>query len=175
MGIGKTETKQEKEKEMKFRTLIAILALIILPMLIIGMFVGEIGDKVYRNSNRLSFQTEVELDKVWVRSAPVRRSLGVFIVTAYCPCGKCCGRFADGITANCHQIQKGDRFCASDKSFPFGIMLDISGYGFVPVWDRGSAITGNRLDVFFDTHEEALRWGRQELEIFCWLKENEKG
>jgi len=148
---------------------ISACGLAIVLILVVGVFVGEV--KIYRNSNRPSFQdTEVELDTAWVKPAPVRRSLGIFVVTAYCPCEKCCGRFADGITASCHRIELGDRFCAADKSFPFRVILDISGYGFVPVLDRGGKITGNKLDVFFDTHEEALQWGRQELEIFCWVE-----
>ncbi len=138
-------------------------------ILAIGIFAGEI--RIHKTSNQSSFHgAEAEFDTAWVRSAPIRRSLGIFEVTAYCPCKKCCGRFADGITASMHRIQKGDRFCAADKSFPFRVMLDIPGYGFVPVLDRGGKIMGNRLDVFFDTHEEALKWGRQELEIFCWVE-----
>jgi 3D (Asp-Asp-Asp) domain-containing protein len=35
----------------------------------------------------------------------------------------------------------------------------------VKVLDRGGAIKGNRLDVFFATHEEALEWGVQYLEV----------
>ncbi|NIU84285.1 MAG: hypothetical protein GWN64_12635, partial [Candidatus Thorarchaeota archaeon] len=31
-------------------------------------------------------------------------------VTAYCPCSKCCGKYADGITASGHKIQPGDAF-----------------------------------------------------------------
>ncbi len=38
----------------------------------------------------------------------------------------------------------------------------IPGYGWGIVEDKGSAIKGkNRLDLFFDSHAEALRWGRR--------------
>jgi len=86
-------------------------------------------------------------------------------VSAYCPCEKCCGIFADGITANGHKIKPGDRFVAASKDIPFGTILNIPGYGKVPVWDRGGAIKGNRLDVYFDTHQEALNWGVKILEV----------
>ena len=86
-------------------------------------------------------------------------------VTAYCPCSKCCGKWADGITASGHKIQSGDRFVAAPRSIPFGTVLDIPGYGKVPVLDRGGSITEGRLDVFFDTHQEALNWGVQWLDI----------
>ena len=84
-------------------------------------------------------------------------------VSAYCPCSLCCGIYADGITASGHAIQPGDRFVAAPPELPFGTMLDIPGYGLVPVLDRGGAIKGNKLDVYHDSHEAALRWGRQNL------------
>jgi 3D (Asp-Asp-Asp) domain-containing protein len=89
-------------------------------------------------------------------------------VTAYCPCEKCCGKWSDGVTANGHVIQPWDRFVAADKRVPFGTRLKIPGYNNgnpVRVLDRGGAIKGNRLDVFFPTHQEALNWGVQNLEI----------
>ena len=101
---------------------------------------------------------------------PKRKSLGFFIVTAYCKGECCCGEYADGITASGWKINKGDLFCAADKMIPFLKVLDIEGYGAVPVLDRGGAIKGNKIDVFFWTHEEALEWGVQEIEIFCWVK-----
>ena len=84
-------------------------------------------------------------------------------VTAYCPCAQCCGQYADGITASGHRIQPGDRFVAAD--LPFGTLIHVPGYGLVPVLDRGGAIKGDRIDVYFDTHAQALRWGRQRLTV----------
>ena len=82
-------------------------------------------------------------------------------VTAYCGCEKCCGQYADGITANGHVIHPGDKFVAASKTFQFGTKMYIPGYGQVVVKDRGGTIKGDRLDVYFSTHEEALKWGRQ--------------
>lgn len=86
-------------------------------------------------------------------------------VSAYCPCSKCCGKYADGVTASGHKIKKGDKFCAAPKNIPFGTILEIPGYGKVPVLDRGGVIKGNKIDVYFDTHKEALKWGRQYLTV----------
>lgn len=89
-------------------------------------------------------------------------------VTGYCPCSQCCGVFSDGITANNHPIQPGDTFVAADKSYPFGTEMMIQGYNTgqpVEVTDRGGAIKGNRLDLFFHTHQEALQWGVQYLDV----------
>ena len=89
-------------------------------------------------------------------------------VTAYCPCSKCCGEYADGITANGHRIRPGDTFAAADRRYSFGTEMLIPGYNNsapVEVLDRGGAIKGNRLDVFFATHQEALQWGVQYLDV----------
>ncbi len=89
-------------------------------------------------------------------------------VTAYCPCPSCCGEYSDGITANGYEIQPDDTFVAADRRYPFGTEMLIPGYSNsqpVKVLDRGGAIKGNRLDVFFATHEEALQWGVQFLEV----------
>jgi len=89
-------------------------------------------------------------------------------VTGYCPCSQCCGAFSDGITANNHHIQPGDTFVAADRSYQFGTEMVIPGYNTgqpVEVTDRGGAIKGNRLDLFFHTHQEALQWGVQHLDV----------
>jgi len=89
-------------------------------------------------------------------------------VTGYCPCRQCCGDFSDGITANNHRIQPGDTFVAADKSYRFGTEMVIPGYNTrqsVQVMDRGGAIKGNRLDIFFHSHQQALQWGVQHLDV----------
>ena len=89
-------------------------------------------------------------------------------ITAYCPCRKCCGKYSDGVTACGHKIQPGDTFVAADGRYPFGTEMLIPGYSNsqpVQVLDRGGTIKGNRLDVFFVTHQEALEWGVKYLEV----------
>lgn len=89
-------------------------------------------------------------------------------VTAYCPCEKCCGEYSDGVTACGHRIRSGDAFVAADKQYAFGTEMIIAGYNNgepVKVLDRGGAIRGNRLDVFFQSHDEALTWGVKYLYV----------
>jgi 3D (Asp-Asp-Asp) domain-containing protein len=88
--------------------------------------------------------------------------------TAYCPCKKCCGKYADGVTASGHKIRPGDAFVAADRKYAFGTKMIIPGYNNtqpVEVLDRGGAISGNRLDVFFNYHQEALEWGVKYLDV----------
>ncbi len=111
-------------------------------------------------------------------------------VTAYCPCGSCCGwtrnwwgrpvyaygpqrgqRKQVGVTASGTRARPGT-LAADTRRFPFGTIMEIPGYGYGRVEDRGGAIQGNRLDVYFRSHEEALQWGRQHLEVRVWLPDS---
>jgi 3D (Asp-Asp-Asp) domain-containing protein len=99
---------------------------------------------------------------------PVQWQIVRMRVTAYCACERCCGEYADGQTASGHNIQPGDAFVAADEQYPFGTQMVIEGYNDdrpVKVLDRGGAIKENRLDVFFHTHQEALEWGVQYIDV----------
>jgi 3D (Asp-Asp-Asp) domain-containing protein len=93
----------------------------------------------------------------------------VMRVTAYCPCQKCCGPNAGGITASGRLVTtNGGQFVAADKSVPFGTRVIVPGYAGsqpVPVLDRGGAIRGDRLDVFFPSHTQAQAWGVRWLRV----------
>ena len=54
---------------------------------------------------------------------------------------------------------------ATDSSIPFGTKVYIDGVGERIVQDRGGAITGNRIDLYFDSHEKALEFGRQTKQV----------
>ena len=86
-----------------------------------------------------------------------------FIITAYCPCVKCCGK-TDGITASGVKAIEGVTV-ATDKSIPFGTKVYIDGVGEIIVQDRGGAIKGNRIDLYFSDHQSALNFGRQTKEV----------
>jgi len=85
-------------------------------------------------------------------------------VTAYCACEICCKGSADGINAAGTKPIEG-RSVAADRSLPIGTRLWIEGIGERIVDDRGEAIKGKRLDIYFDSHQDALDFGRQWLEV----------
>ena len=96
--------------------------------------------------------------------APVAQQTdSLWRVTAYCPCEKCCGAFADGFTAS--GVPAVGRIIAAPPEIPFGTLIFIEGYGYATVQDRGGAIKGKRLDVLFPTHQEALDWGVKYLRL----------
>lgn len=90
------------------------------------------------------------------------------IATAYCSCEKCCGK-NDGITATGVKAKANHTIAADPNILPYGTEI-LCGMGEFVVEDTGGALKGkNQIDFFFDTHEEALKFGRQEFTI--WVKE----
>ena len=80
----------------------------------------------------------------------------IFKVTAYCSCSKCCGK-QTGITASGTKATAGRTIAASGQ-FAFGTKLIINGKEYT-VEDRGGAIQGNRIDIYMNSHAEALAGG----------------
>ncbi|MCK5015883.1 MAG: 3D domain-containing protein [Candidatus Peribacteraceae bacterium] len=71
----------------------------------------------------------------------------------------------DGITASGVKAEKG--VVAADWSvYPPGTVLFIPGYGRAIVWDRGSAVKKQHIDVFLPSRKEALEWGVKNLDIY---------
>ena len=86
----------------------------------------------------------------------------VYKITAYCPCAKCCGK-TNGRTASGTKATAGRTVAASSK-FAFGTKLNIGGHVYT-VEDRGGAINGNKIDIFVNSHAEALAWGVRYLNV----------
>jgi len=83
------------------------------------------------------------------------RTLTKYKITAYCACSKCCGK-SDGITASGAKVKQGVTVAGS---LPFGTRIRIEGVGERIVQDRGTS--GLHLDLYFDSHQDALEWGVQ--------------
>lgn len=84
-----------------------------------------------------------------------------WVVTAYCPCTVCCGRWADGVTATGVRAVEGRTVAADWSVLPPGSRVRIPGLGWRVVEDRGGAIRGRMIDVFFESHDVAKSWGRK--------------
>ncbi|HWI54253.1 MAG TPA: 3D domain-containing protein, partial [Desulfobacteria bacterium] len=52
------------------------------------------------------------------------------------------------------------------RVIPLGTRLYIEGYGYAKALDVGSSIKGNRIDLFFDTTQQANRWGRRSVKVY---------
>ena len=92
-------------------------------------------------------------------------SLGEFKITHYCACVSCCGK-DDGITSTGVKAVAGRTIAVDPKVIPYGTVLYIDGEDYVAE-DCGGAIKGNRLDIYCDSHEEALQRGVKYAEVFA--------
>lgn len=93
-------------------------------------------------------------------------NIGTFTVYAYCPCETCCGQWSGGPTASGVMPEEGRTVAADWDVLPAGTEIYIDGVGWRTVEDTGSGINGNKLDLYMDSHQDALEWGVQEVEVF---------
>lgn len=100
------------------------------------------------------------------------KSIGEFKVTAYCSCEKCCGAWAENrpngvvYTASGEKAEAGKTIAVDTSVIPFGTEVKIGDVVYT-AQDTGSAVKGNVIDVYYDSHEEALNHGAkyQEVEV----------
>ena len=94
--------------------------------------------------------------------------LGEFQVTGYCGCALCCGEKEESLT-KMETVPRAAHTVAADPAvIPLGTEIVIDGVAYL-VEDTGKAVKGNQLDIFFDTHGEAVRYGRKKK--YVYLKE----
>ncbi|KRE45236.1 3D domain-containing protein [Paenibacillus sp. Soil522] len=66
-----------------------------------------------------------------------------------------------GITASGARVQEGRTIAVDPKVIPIGWWVYIEGIGFRRAEDKGSAIKGNKIDVYFDSTKIANKFGRK--------------
>ncbi|MCM3765892.1 3D domain-containing protein [Neobacillus niacini] len=55
--------------------------------------------------------------------------------------------------------------------YPIGTILFIPGYGYGVVADKGGAIKGNKLDLYYETVEDVYRnWGKKTVDVYLVQK-----
>jgi 3D (Asp-Asp-Asp) domain-containing protein len=60
---------------------------------------------------------------------------------------------------------------ADPKIFPLGTVLYIPGYGYGVVADTGSAIKGNKIDLYFNTKNQVYNeWGKKTVKVYVVKK-----
>ena len=134
---------------------------------------------------KIKYQNEIEIEKIVLSETVIKEPVNKIVqvqkkttsrsstprtsgsgntykVTAYCSCAKCCGK-TNGTTASGTKATAGRTIAASSK-FAFGTKLNIGGHVYT-VEDRGGAINGNRIDIYVNSHSEALRWGVRYLNV----------
>ena len=97
-------------------------------------------------------------------------SLGEFKLTAYCPCVECCGIWANnrpnGVVYGSigEELKEGYSIAVDPTVISYGTEVIINGRTY-KAQDCGGAIKGNRIDIYFDSHNDALEFGVQYAEV----------
>lgn len=95
------------------------------------------------------------------------RYIGECVVTYYCPCAACCGKWADGLTAT--GLPAGPGIVAVDPEvIPLGSTVIIDGQKYLAA-DTG--VTGKHVDVCLADHAATVEAGVGTAEV--WIIEQE--
>ena len=110
-------------------------------------------------SEILDIEQEAEKDKQ-------ERYLGEFLVTAYCGCNSCNGIWTGSPCKNGEYPQQGITVACDPNVIPLNTYIEIEGYGMRKCQDTGSKIKKFRLDLYFSSHQEALKFGKKTLKVY---------
>lgn len=96
-----------------------------------------------------------------------REYLGEFKLTAYCGCWSCSEGYGNGTATG--TIAQADYTIAVDPDvIPYGSVVYINGNMYIAE-DCGGAVNNNQIDVYHNTHDEAVKFGIQYADV--WLSE----
>lgn len=121
-------------------------------------------------------ETETISDNAISTTAPARpalfaitgergKSLGMFTTTGYCNCSKCNSKGHERTYSG--TIPQANHTISADLSiFPVGTRLMI-GDTIYTVEDDGEHIKGNRIDIYYENHEDAWNHGEKTEEVFA--------
>ncbi|WP_019244521.1 MULTISPECIES: G5 and 3D domain-containing protein [Bacillus] len=81
--------------------------------------------------------------------------------TAYC--NGCSGKTATGFDLRSNPNAK--IIAVDPRVIPLGTKVYVEGYGYAIAADKGGAIKGNKIDIFFSSKSKAYQWGRKKVKI----------
>lgn len=96
--------------------------------------------------------------------------IGKFTITRYCGCQLCNGRWHKYPAKNGEPLQEGYTIAVDPDVIPLGTWVYIDGIGYRKACDTGSAIKGNKIDVYVDDHELCYELGVTK-DVQVWIKD----
>lgn len=95
----------------------------------------------------------------------------LFSVTSYCSCRICCGAYSPEVTgrpahtATGTEPQEGRTIAVDPSVIPYGSHVVIEGLGTYIAEDCGGGVKGNHIDLYFENHDDAVKFGRKQLYV----------
>lgn len=88
-----------------------------------------------------------------------KKYLGKFYVTHYCPCQRCCGYGGGKVTASGTTPKAGRTVGVNPQLIPYGSKLKVGKQTGYVAEDTGGGIGWKHLDIYCNSHQEALNAG----------------
>lgn len=148
-----------------YRFLIVLVVIAMVLSFTLGFLNARKTDDISDIPGTPEIAVEVQAETVTPRLVTTRTCLGTFKLTAYCPCSKCCGEWADGITYTGTVATEGRTIAVDPDVIPLGSRVEINGHEYIAE-DIGGAVKENKIDIFFNSHEDALNFGVSEATVF---------
>ena len=124
--------------------------------------INDLSDRI--TNTEILYQTE-QKSHTTENCEPVGTYLGDYTITYYCGCEKCCGK-TDKITKLGTTAMAGRTVGTDWNVIAPTTKIYIEGVGERVVEDTGGGIQGNHIDVYVDSHEEALQLGRATRKVY---------
>ncbi|RSK28422.1 hypothetical protein EJF36_16970 [Bacillus sp. HMF5848] len=133
--------------------------------------------KVSREATLISSEVETASLKLedaidWTRY-PKYSVTATGYTAGYESTGKHPGHPQYGITYSGVKVRRDlySTIAADLRVFPIGTILFIPGYGYGVVADKGGAIKGNKVDLYFETVKDVYRqWGKKDVDVYVVKK-----
>ncbi|GAA0464821.1 3D domain-containing protein [Alkalibacillus silvisoli] len=107
--------------------------------------------------------------EVAFRQFPTKTVVATGYTAGYESTGKTEGHPLYGVTYSGLDVQREtiSTIAADLNVFPLGTVLYIPEYGYGIVTDIGGAITGNKIDLYYETVDEVFnQWGKREIDVY---------
>ena len=143
--------------------------------------VGSMGISLFSLKQAVKTGTQIPMTKVVSKETPtlensidwskypVRKVMATGYTAGYESTGKKPGHPEFGITYSGVMVKRDlySTVAADLNIFPIGTILFIPGYGYGVVADKGGAIRGHKVDLYYETIDDVYnQWGKKEIDVY---------
>ena len=90
--------------------------------------------------------------------------LGNYKITAYCGCRKCSGKWGNK-TASGRRAKEGRTIAVDRRKIKLATKIKINGHTY-RAEDVGGGVKGKHIDVYFNSHKKALKFGKKYRKVY---------
>lgn len=127
---------------------------------------AKVGGKLHQSLSKKPLTLEEAID--WTQY-PAKKVIATGYTAGYESTGKGPDHPLYGVTYSGVRVKRDlySTIAADLNIFPIGTILFIPGYGYGVVADKGGAIKGNKLDLYYETVEDVYnQWGKKTIDVY---------